>query len=188
MNRQMSADLHPAVRSDTGFAVTRELDAYSQALRALQPSDELDARVRGAIDTWARQSSSRRLWRRPLAWVAAAASLAVISGGIALLALRDEGGTEGLSAAAAQLPGLQIERMGVPALAAGQVSQWPAEAAIFRVKASFVSTSGFVPPGEPPGDQAGERQYWVDVRIANDGTMRIMQVLPADRGRGVPHQ
>ena len=27
-----------------------------------------------------------------------------------------------------------------------------------------------------------------DVRIANDGTMRIMQVVPAERGRGVPHQ
>jgi hypothetical protein len=52
------------------------------------------------------------------------------------------------------------------------------------VKASFVSTAGFVPAGE----QDGERQYWVDVRIANDGTMRIMQVVPAERGRGVPHQ
>jgi hypothetical protein len=58
------------------------------------------------------------------------------------------------------------------------------EAAIFRVKASFVSTAGFVPANE----QDGERQYWVDVRIANDGTMRIMQVVPAERGRGVPHQ
>ena len=112
-----------------------------------------------------------------------AASLAVISSGIALLATRQRNSTEGVSAAAAQLPGLQIERMGVPALAAGQVSQWPAEAAIFRVRASFASTSGFVSPGE----QDGERQYWVDVRIANDGTMRIMQVLPAERGRVMPH-
>lgn len=188
MNREMSPALRSDLRNDTTFAVTCELDTYSQALRALQPSDALDARMRGAIDSWASQNASRRLWRRPVVWVAAAASIAVISGGIALLALRGDGGPEGLSAAAAQLPGLQIERMGVPGLAVGQVSQWPAEAAIFRVKASFVSTSGFVPPGEPPGEQAGERQYWVDVRIANDGTMRIMQVLPADRGRGVPHQ
>jgi hypothetical protein len=35
---------------------------------------------------------------------------------------------------------------------------------------------------------SGERQYWVDVRIANDGTMRIMQVLPAERGRVVPRE
>lgn len=171
------------MNDDTAIAITRELDGYSEALRRLQPSAELDRRVDDAIETWAVKNGSRPLWKRPLAWVAAAASIAVISGGVALLAMRDRGGTEGLSAAAARLPGLQIERMGVPALAAGQVSQWPAEAAIFRVKASFVSTAGFVPPGE----QDGERQYWVDVRIANDGTMRIMQVVPAERGRGLPH-
>jgi hypothetical protein len=168
----------------TAIAITRELDGYAQALRSLQPSAELDRRVDAAIDAWAARSGSRSLWKRPLAWVAAAASIAVISGGVALLVTRDRAGTEGLSAAASRLPGLQIERMGVPALAAGQVSQWPAEAAIFRVKASFVPTAGFAPPSDP----AGERQYWVDVRIANDGTMRIMQVVPAERGRGVPHQ
>ena len=164
-------------------AITRELDRYSQALRSLQPTADLDRRVEDAIETWAARNGTPRLWRRPLTWVAAAASIAVISGGVALLAMRDRGGTDGVSAAAARLPGLQIERMGVPALAVGQVSQWPAEAAIFRVTASFVSTAGLMPPGE----QGGERQYWVDVRIANDGTMRIMQVLPADRGRNVPH-
>jgi hypothetical protein len=171
---------------NTAIAITRELDGYAQALRSLQPSAELDRRVGVAIDAWAARSGSRSVWRRPLAWVAAAASIAAISGGVALLMTRDRSGTEGLSAAAARLPGLQIERMGVPALAAGQVSQWPAEAAIFRVKASFISTAGFVPPSEQA--QAGERQYWVDVRIANDGTMRIMQVVPAERGRGGPHQ
>jgi hypothetical protein len=168
---------------DETLAMTRTLDAYAQALRRMEPSAELNSRVGEAIETWANQNAKRPLWRRPLAWAAAAASIAVISGGIALLASREQPGTEGLSAAAARLPGLQIERMGVPALAAGQVSQWPVESAIFRVKASFVSTSGFVPPGE----QSGERQYWVDVRIANDGTMRIMQVLPAERGHTVPH-
>jgi hypothetical protein len=173
------------MNDETAIAITHELDGYSQALRTMQPSTELDRRVGDAIETWAAKKGSRSLWKRPLAWVAAAASIAVISGGVALLAMHDRSGTtEGLSAAAARLPGLQIERMGVPALAAGQVSQWPVEAAIFRVKASFVSTAGFVPAGE----QDGERQYWVDVRIANDGTMRIMQVVPAERGRGVPHQ
>ncbi len=171
------------MNDDNALAITRELDRYSQALRSLQPSTELDRRVAEVIETWAARNGTPRLWKRPLTWVAAAASIAVISGGVALLAMRDRAGTEGVSAAVARLPGLQIERMGVPALAASQVSQWPAEAAIFRVKASFLPTSGFIPPGE----QDGERQYWVDVRIANDGTMRIMQVLPADRGRNVPH-
>ncbi len=171
------------MNDENALAVARELDRYAQALRRLEPSPGLDRRVTGAIETWARERGSRVWWRRPLVWVAAVASVAVISGGIALLAMRVHRPTQGLSAAAARLPGLQIERMGVPALAAGQISQWPVEAAIFRVKASFVSTSGLMPPGE----LTGERQYWVDVRIADDGTMRIMQVLPADHGHSVPH-
>jgi hypothetical protein len=171
------------MNDSNALALTCELDHYAQALRLMQPSTQLDERVSSAIDTWAAQNSRRPLWRRPLVWASIAASLAVISGGLAMLAKPERTGTEGLSAAAARLPGLQIERMGVPALAAGQVSQWPAEAAIFRVRASFASASGFALPGE----QNGERQYWVDVRIANDGTMRIMQVVPAERGRVTPH-
>jgi hypothetical protein len=174
----MSREITVTPHADPALALSRELDPYARALRDLQPSPALDERINTAIDSWAGNTGSKRWWTRPIVWVAAAASLAVISGGIALLAMRGGGRAstpEGLSVAASQLPGLQIERMGVPALAAGQVSQWPAEAAIFRVKASFVPTSGFVPPGA----QEGERQYWVDVRIANDGTMRIMQVLPA---------
>lgn len=164
------------------LALTRELDPYAQELRQLEPSAALDARLTAAIDAWAAQKGSQRLWRRPLVWIAAVASIAVIAAGIALLATRERANTHGLSAAAARLPGLQIEHVDVPTLAVGQLSQWPVEAAIFRVKASFVSTSGFVPPSEGNG----ERQYWVDVRIANDGTMRIMQVLPADHVRGTP--
>src|SRR5262245_32491292 len=95
----------------TAIAITHELDDYGQALRNMQPSAELDRRVDAAIDAWAAKNGSRSVWKRPLAWVAAAASIAVISGGVALLATRDRGGTEGLSAAAARLPGLQIERM-----------------------------------------------------------------------------
>jgi hypothetical protein len=69
-----------------------------------------------------------------------------------------------------------------PLAAGGQVSLFPADGAVFRVKASL--TSAVL---ESPGQaEPGERQYWVDVRIANDGTMRIMQVLPAERGRVVP--
>ncbi|HVY82950.1 MAG TPA: hypothetical protein VG994_18330 [Steroidobacteraceae bacterium] len=172
------------IDDDIALALARELDRYSYALRSLQPSAELDRRVEDAIQAWAGTKGSRAFWRRPLAWVAAVASIVAISLGVALLAMRDRGPAQGLSAAAARMPGLQLERVGVPALAAGQVSQWPVEAAIFRVKASFVPTGGFLPAGE----HDGERQYWVDVRIANDGTMRIMQVVPADRGRAGPHQ
>jgi hypothetical protein len=162
---------------DTSLALTRELHNYAAALRSVEPSQALDLRMNDAIEAWAARNRSRPTWKRPLAWIAVAASVAVISTGVALLSSRERTHSEGLSAAAAaELPGVQFQRTGVPALAVGQVSQWPAEAAIFRVRASFASAPGFVPPGAP---QQGERQYWVDVRIANDGTMRIMQVLPA---------
>src|SRR4051794_13539198 len=119
MSREMTVTPH----ADPALALSRELDPYARALRDLQPSPALDERVNTAIDSWAGHTGSKRWWTRPMVWVATAASLAVISGGIALLAMRGDNGArtpEGLSVAASQLPGLQIERMGVPALAAGQ--------------------------------------------------------------------
>jgi len=174
----------------TERAVARALDPYAHALRSLERSAALDARVETSIAAWAEESAARRPWRRPLPWVVAAASLAVIAGGIGLLISRDrQQGNEALeqrlAAARAQAPrpsDLTYARMSP--LGAGQVSLYPAESAIFRVKASFASAVSYPQAGEPQG----ERQYWVDVRIANDGTMRIVQVIPAERGRVVPRE
>jgi hypothetical protein len=116
----------------------------------------------------------------------AAASIAVVAGGIALLISQDAKRDAGESAvpmvaAAPRATEAPISRMSP--LAAGQMSLYPAESAIFRVKASFASA---VRP--ETGEVAGERQYWVDVRIASDGTMRIVQVLPAGRAHLMPRQ
>jgi hypothetical protein len=192
----------------TERAVTRALDPYAQALRELEPSAALDDRIGTTIEAWAEQSAGRGLLRRPLPWVVAAASVAVITGGIALLMSRD--GPRADDPAAQRLTTAPAEasrpseltyamtRNGaanasgdgytgatrMSPLAAGQVSLYPAESAIFRVKASFASAVSF----PQQGDAQGERQYWVDVRIANDGTMRIVQVIPAERGRVVPRE
>src|SRR5262245_16387845 len=180
----------------TERAVARALDPYAHTLRGLEPSEALDARMATAIAAWAEQSAARRLWRRPLSWVVAAASVAVVAGGIALLMSREgQRDSEASSPPMVTVP----TAVGQPAdlarasdrsyarlspLAAGQVSLYPAESAIFRVKASFASAVSLPHTGEPQG----ERQYWVDVRIANDGTMRIVQVIPAERGRVVPRE
>jgi hypothetical protein len=172
----------------TERALVRALDPYAQSLRTLEPSAALDDRVETAIAAWAEQSAARRLWRRTLPWVVAAASVAVVAGGIALLMSRD-----GQRSDDARLPplvtlpaevrpsdltrGSELTYARLSPLSAGQVSLYPAESAIFRVKASFASAL-----------PQGERQYWVDVRIANDGTMRIVQVIPAERGRVVPRE
>ena len=174
-------------------AVTRALDDYSEALRAQRPSAGLDGRVEAAIAGWATEHRSRSVLRRPLAWVVAAASVAAIAGGIALLAAgqnsgndtgMDATGAAGLTASGSQLPPLSAGAAVSPLATGGQVSLFPAEGAVFRVKASLASAV-LQTSGQPA---QGERQYWVDVRIANDGTMRIMQVLPAERGRIVPRQ
>jgi hypothetical protein len=171
--------------------VTRQLDDYSDSLRAERPSAGLDARMEATIAEWASEHRSYSLLRRPLAWVVAVASVVVITGGIALLAIGERGedlaGTGAPSgvpltvARGSRLSSLSAGTAVSPLATGGQVSLFPAEGAVFRVKASLGSTA------MPTSGQAnGERQYWVDVRIANDGTMRIMQVLPAERGRVVP--
>jgi hypothetical protein len=92
------------------------------------------------------------MWRRPLPWAIAAASAAIVAVGIALLVVR----ATPEPAVAAQI-----------VIPSNQYSLWPTEGAVFRVKASMDSA-------------ANERQYWVDVRVANDGSMRIVRVIPAN--------
>ncbi len=169
--------------------VTRALDDYSENLRAERLSAALDARMEDSIVSWAEEHRSQSVLRRPALWLVTAASLAVIAGGIALLAAgqRDDGlydspGHDRLIASTPEFAPLPAGTAVSPYATGGQVSLFPAEGAVFRVRANLdsaaVRTSGQAADGE--------RQYWVDVRIANDGTMRIMQVLPAERSRVVP--
>jgi hypothetical protein len=186
--------MSPVTNDKLDQAVTRQLDDYSDSLRAERPSARLDARMEATIAEWASERRSQSVLRRPLAWVVAVASVAVIAGGIALLAIGERGegpasqetarGVPRTAAAASRLPPLSRGTTVSPLATGGQVSLFPAEGAVFRVKASLGSAAM-----QTSGQAAnGERQYWVDVRIANDGTMRIMQVLPAERGRVVPRE
>jgi hypothetical protein len=148
----------------TDPAVTRALGAYSRSLREVQPSASLDARVAASIQQHARVRHAGPLWRRPLPWAIAAASACVIATGIALLVVRSAPNVQPTQPAAARYAaGDQV------ALPSSQYSLWPTEAAVFRVKASLDAAPA-----------AGERQYWVDVRVGNDGSMRIVRVIPAN--------
>jgi len=167
--------------------VTDALDEYAESLRAERPSADLDGRLDAAIESWAAEHRSRSVLRRPLPWVVAAASVAAIAGGVALLASGKKSGdvgTPGVSASALPMPELAVSPSVSPLSTGGQVSLFPADGAVFRVKANLASAV-LKTSGEPAD---GERQYWVDVRIANDGTMRIMQVLPAEHSRIVPRE
>ena len=182
--------MSPVTKDQLDREVIRRLDDYAESLRAEARSPELDARVEAAIAQWASEHRKHGLLRRPLVWVVAAASIAVIAGGIALLAIDESG--DGLTApdalavvSTSPLPELSARTAVSPLATGSQVSLFPAEGAVFRVKANLTSAVMPTSAGEPAN---GERQYWVDVRIANDGTMRIMQVLPAERGRVVPRE
>jgi hypothetical protein len=170
-------------------SLTSLLDEYAEELRAGRASAELDSRMEQSIAAWAEEHRSHNPLRRPWLWVAAAASIAVITGGIALLALgqraEDPESAPSFASNQQQFPVVPASAAAVSTLAnGGQVSLYPAEGAVFRVKANL--TSATMRTGQEEGQEEGERQYWVDVRIANDGTMRIMQVLPAERSRVVP--
>jgi hypothetical protein len=169
--------------------VIRQLDDYAESLRTEMPSAALDARMEASIAQWASEQRVRGILHRPLAWVVAAACVAVVSGGIALLAFGDRNDDADVAEAltvppTTPLPELSPRTAVSPLTTGSQVSLFPADGAVFRVKANLASavipTSGQM--------TKGERQYWVDVRIANDGTMRIMQVLPAEAARVVPRE
>ena len=181
--------MSPVINEQLEREVIRQLDDYAESLRAEVPSAELNARMEATIAQWASERRAHSILRRPLAWVVAAASVAVITGGIVLLAVGERGGEpdspDALAVApSAPLPELSARTAVSPLANGSQVSLFPAEGAVFRVKANLASavvpTSGQM--------TSGERQYWVDVRIANDGTMRIMQVLPAEAARVVPRE
>jgi hypothetical protein len=182
--------MSPVIDDQHDREVIRRLDDYAESLRAEAPSAELQARIDASIAQWASEHRKRGLLRRPLVWAVAAASIAVIAGGIALLAIDESGDSPGAPDALAGAPTSPrpelSARTAVSPLATGsQVSLFPAEGAVFRVKANLASAVLPTSSGQPAN---GERQYWVDVRIANDGTMRIMQVLPAERSRVVPRE
>ncbi len=122
--------------------MTEALDEYSEALRAERPSAELDTRLEAAIGSWAAYYRSHSMWRRPLPWVVAAASIAVITGGIALLVLGQR--IAGMDARRGRRvgdasPALVAGSTVSPLSTGGQVSLFPAEGAVFRVRANLAS-------------------------------------------------
>jgi hypothetical protein len=181
--------MSPVINEQLERVVIRQLDDYAESLRAQAPSAELDVRMEAMIAQWASEHRAHSILRRPLAWVVAAACVVVITGGIGLLADGEQDDGSGAPGALARAPTSQLPELSArtavsPLATSSQVSLFPAEGAVFRVKANLASA--VVPTSGQMTN--GERQYWVDVRIANDGTMRIMQVIPAERGRVVPRE
>jgi len=165
--------------------LSEALRLYRDTLREERPSPQLDTRIEAAITQHvSRRAPSRRApsrWR-VAAW-SAAASLAAIAAGV--LALRPW--------SAATIEEISSEPASVPTAAAGtpvvndpvvnaaavdmpwhaaDLSPWPVDAAIVRVRGSLATDSARMSGNVP------RRQYWVDVRLTSDGSMRIVGVEP----------
>jgi hypothetical protein len=147
---------------------------YQKSVEEETPSAGLDAtieahirRAEGAAVNDVRRRRTSRVWQ------AAAASVLAAAGTGLWMSWGGHRTGEALPDTAAWLPGD----------ASGQVLQladYPltgTEAAVFRVRARL----GAGTPMLHGMDPASGKNYLVDVRIANDGSMRILRVISADR-------
>ncbi len=181
-----------------------EVSAYGASLRRRRPSARLDARIaeaiarhrseRHALGGW-RKINARRIGPALAAGCAAivmAASMLWLGRSVQREAAPEEvaGALESTELASApqaygvepSAPAAEPAVTDDDALAVvptGQYSLWPTDAAVFRVRTDL-NTLRAVSAALPAG---GERQYWVDVRVANDGSMRIVRVVPVDDAR-----
>jgi hypothetical protein len=162
--KHLMQDPTPDIIQDT---LARAFDAYAAELEQLTPSADLDRRMLQAIDRELSQRQRRHRWQPSAKW-AIAASLALLAS-VTVLPVRDTRFLpitgNAVAPTAAPQPAVTADAMQV--FPAGAVSLWPTEATVFRVRSSF-------------GTPTMEQQYWLDVRIANDGSMRIERVLSAD--------
>ncbi len=179
---------------------------YRDWLRRAQPSGALDQRIASAIDDFsaARASSPHRFWRAPVGPAIAAGATAVLVAGLVLWLTLGGSGDAGIGVASEeQPPGVGEEVVAGMSAAqphatpdsawpvarrvggafviepAGTYSLWPTESAIFRVQTRLDTVMPAFAAGNPA---AAEQRFWVDVRVANDGSMRIVRIVPVDEG------
>ena len=140
----------------------QSLAEYAKTLRSVRPSAQLDARMHRTFRSFESRARRERYVR-----LAMAAGLGAIAVGGAIFVGRLKV-HEYVAHVSSQAAGA-----GMPPQV-GQVSPWPGRGAVFRVRASAATLalgSHFDPgPGEP--------EFWIDVRVGNDGSMRILRIIP----------
>jgi hypothetical protein len=143
-------------------------EAYRRMLRRLDTSPALDQRMMAAIAGHVSERPQKR-WLWPAAF-AAAASVAVVA--ITLLLARTGAPPVGIEEATAVQPPLRSPS--VPDWRTAQLSPWPVDAAVVRVRGTLAT-------------QPAELQYWIDLRLASDGSMRIVRVIPVQPSESGTH-
>lgn len=167
MSRTRASDA-PEMHSQE--SVARALETYAAALDELRPSPQLQARMQSAIaGELARRPRQARLHR--WGWMLAATIVlaATATLGVQVLQMRTELAAQSAAAAAArQEAARNAQMLDQPRIfPSGAVSLWPTQGTVFRVRSTLAG-------------MGSEQQYWVDVRLANDGSMRIERIFAAD--------
>lgn len=165
---------------------------YRDALRHSIPSSALDERIDRAIQHIVGKSAQRAhasRWRTLGPAIAAGVTALLVAGVMVWLALGEREALE-LGEATDAAPGQGRTAIAVLETATtsadtafavaptGTYSLWPTESAVFRVQTRLDA----VMPGLAAAGSGGEQRFWVDVRVANDGTMRIVRIVPVDEG------
>jgi hypothetical protein len=151
--------------------LTASMGAYARALRRERLPAALDERIAGSIERWAAPERKRRaqsVFETRLFAIAAVLATVLIGGAYALLVAAPE--------------------RGAPRVAAGDIASRalvaypevvPLQEVVLRVPTTL-SGAAAVPAVATTTD---ELRFWVDVRIASDGSMRVVRVVPVDPSR-----
>jgi len=139
---------------------------YARDLTQTAPSRDLDARIDQLVAGSRMNVSAPRLRGSRLPLYAAAASFAVLAvcAGI-FIGMRVEQARK-VSAAS------EADSAWPPA----DLTMWPTDSVSFKIPAEY-TPQGTLVAVDPDSQHA---RYWIDVVVANDGTFRIVQIVPAD--------
>jgi hypothetical protein len=155
------------------FELTAAVGAYARALRREQPSAALDSRIAGSIERWAAPDRKRR------AQSIFETRLFAIAAGLALLLI---GAAYVLLVAA---PDRSVPRLATTETVSGASAVYPPDVVplqevVLRVPTTLSGGATAVPAVATTTD---ELRFWVDVRLASDGSMRVVRVVPVDPSR-----
>jgi hypothetical protein len=151
--------------------VSALLGRYAHELAGIEPSSDLDARIRQMVATHrhATQAAARPAFRGLRRWAAAACfALVAVASGIVIGVRFGHDGTR-----TASMPDITREPGWLPP----EFSMWPADSFALKIPAEY-SADGTLVAVDPASRRGGTR-YWVDIVVSNDGTVRIEKIVPA---------
>jgi hypothetical protein len=154
-------------------SLARALETYAAALGQLTPSPQLQARMQAAIASELAQRPPRARIRRWSWAIAASIVLGVtLTYTVRMQRMRTELAEQANAVATARAAATQNDTVdevmnAMTVFPTGAVSLWPTQGTVFRVRSTL-------------SNMGNEQQYWIDVRMANDGSMRVERVFAAD--------